>query len=361
MVNSRPPLKVALLGYGLAGSAFHAPLIATTPGLSLAAIVTTNKERQAKASAEYPDTEILNSGDEVFDNAQRFDVVVIATPNIHHAPLAQKSLHCRLATVIDKPIATTSCDAQELVALSEETNTLLTVFQNRRWDNDFLTLRKLLEDGSLKGVYRFESRFERWRPAVNKNAWRETSSLEEAGGLLFDLGSHLIDQALVLFGEPVHIYAETEARRPDATADDDSFVAIKFANGVTAHLWMNAVSAIQGPRFRVLAANGSYQKFGLDPQEADLRAGKRPPSADWGKEPKEMHGTLRYLDRDQTLEKVVESEPGAYSEFYRLLETAVRDGAPPPVDPRDAVKTMRVIETAIESGIEPSQSRDVVG
>ncbi|MFN8655065.1 MAG: Gfo/Idh/MocA family oxidoreductase [Candidatus Obscuribacterales bacterium] len=352
MPNSQEPLKVALLGYGLAGSAFHAPLIATTPGLSLAAVVTSNKERQTKAHAEFPDAELLNSADEVFSNAKRFDIVVIATPNIHHAPLAQKSLHSRLATVIDKPIATTSCDAEELVAISEETNTLLTVFQNRRWDNDFLTLRKLIDDGTLQSVYRFESRFERWRPAVNKSAWRETSSLEEAGGLLFDLGSHLIDQALVLFGEPVHIYAETELRRPGATADDDSFVAIKFANGVTAHLWMNAISAIQGPRFRVLAANGSYEKFGLDPQEADLRAGKRPPSDEWGKEPISMNGTLKYLQGDETLEKSVVSEPGAYSEFYRLLESAVRNGTAPPVNPRDALKTMRVIETAIKCGQE---------
>lgn len=222
-------------------------------------------------------------------------------------------------------------------------------FTNRRWDNDFLTIRKIFKEETLGTIYRFESRFERWRPAVNKNAWRETSSVEEAGGLLFDLGSHLIDQAIVLFGEPTQIYAEVEKRRPGATADDDSFVALKFASGITAHLWMNAVSAVQGPRFRVLGRRGSYQKFGLDPQEDALRAGKRPKTegANWGVEPSERWGELKYLDGDTNVEKRLESEPGAYTEFYRRLERAVRHGEAPPVHAEQAVKTMRIIENAV--------------
>lgn len=167
--------------------------------------------------------------------------------------------------------------------------------------------------------------------------------------MLFDLGSHLIDQAIVLFGEPTQIYAEVEKRRPGATADDDSFVALKFASGITAHLWMNAVSAVQGPRFRVLGRRGSYQKFGLDPQEDALRAGKRPKTegANWGVEPSERWGELKYLDGDTNVEKRLESEPGAYTEFYRRLERAVRHGEAPPVHAEQAVKTMRIIENAV--------------
>lgn len=344
-------LKVALIGYGLAGSVFHAPLIAATPGLSIAGIVTSNKERQAKAAAEYPSAEILSSADQVFAGRGRFDIVVIATPNIHHAPLARIAIECGMATVIDKPMATKFAEAAEVVSLAKNSGVVLTVFHNRRWDNDFLTLRRLIAEQQLQSIYRFESRFERWRPAVNKNAWRETSSLEEAGGLLFDLGSHLIDQALVLFGTPARVYAERKIRRAGGTADDDSFVAIDFESGITAHLWMNTVSAIQGPRYRVLAGNGTYQKFGLDPQEDALRAGKRPPASDWGVEARDRWGQLKYLREGETVERLVESESGAYTEFYRLLEEAVRRGAPPPVSPDEALKTMRVIDCALESAM----------
>lgn len=344
-------LKVALIGYGLAGSVFHAPLIAATPGLSMSAIVTGNRERQEKAAVDYPSAEIFSSADQVFAERGRFDVVVIATPNIYHAPLAKAALECGMATVIDKPMATTYAEAAEVVALARKAGVVLTVFHNRRWDNDFLTLRRLIAEQQLQSIYRFESRFERWRPAVNKNAWRETSSVKEAGGLLFDLGSHLIDQALVLFGTPARVFAETKIRRPGGTADDDSFLAIDFESGVTAHLWMNTISAIQGPRYRVLAGNGTYQKFGLDPQEDALRAGKRPPSTDWGVEAGDKSGQLKYLHEGETVERVVESEPGAYTEFYRLLEAAVRDGAPPPVSPDEALNTMRVIDLALTSAM----------
>ena len=193
------PLRVGLVGYGLAGSVFHAPLIAATEGLALDTVVTSNPERQEQARAEFPDVRPAATPDELFDAGRRLDLVVIASPNKTHVPLATAALKAGLPVVVDKPVAGTAAEARALAALAEERGLLLSVFQNRRWDNDFLTLRKLLADGELGDVWRFESRFERWRPQL-KGGWRESGDPAEIGGLLYDLGSHVVDQALVLFG-----------------------------------------------------------------------------------------------------------------------------------------------------------------
>ncbi len=342
-------IRVALIGYGLAGKVFHAPLIAHTAGMRMAAIVTSNPERVNEAQKAFPQAEILDSADKIFQSADRFDLVVIASPNKFHAPQAKASLENEIAVVVDKPFATTVNDCEELVQLSKTKRTMLTVFHNRRWDNDFLTLRKLLDHGTLKKVVRFESRFERYRPVVNLEKWRESGSTEDGGGLLFDLHSHLIDQALNLFGTVKNVYAEVSCVREGATADDDAFVALEFDSGVRAHLWANVVSAIKGPRFRVLALNGSYEKYGLDPQEDALREGKTPSSKDWGVEPSEMAGRIVTQHDGSTIDQKMVSERGCYERFYQGVADSVRDGTPPPVDPADALNTMRVIEAARDS------------
>lgn len=212
-----PPLRVGLIGYGLAGSVFHAPLIAATEGLALDTVVTSNPERQEQARAEFPDVRVAATPDDLLARADELDLVVIASPNKTHVPLATAALKAGLPVVVDKPVAGTAAEARELAALAEERGLLLSVFQNRRWDNDFLTLRKLLAEGELGDVWRFESRFERWRP-LPKGGWRESGDPAEIGGLLYDLGSHLVDQALVLFGPVVSVYAEADvhaARRGD--------------------------------------------------------------------------------------------------------------------------------------------------
>ncbi len=232
--DTRPgdtPLRVALVGYGLAGSVFHAPLIAATEGLVLDTVVTANEERRAEARAAYPDLRFAASPDELWERADELDLVVIASPNKTHVSLATAALEAGLPVVVDKPIAGTAAEARELAALAEERGLLLSVFQNRRWDNDFRTLAALIADGELGEVQRFESRFERWRPQL-KGGWRESGDPEEIGGLLYDLGSHVVDQALVLFGPAVRVYAESDVRRPGAAADDDTFIAITHANGV---------------------------------------------------------------------------------------------------------------------------------
>jgi predicted dehydrogenase len=209
-------LRVGLIGYGLAGSAFHAPLIAATPGMELAAVVTANPERARQVRERYPGAVVVDSAERLWERAPDLDLTVVATPNRTHVPLAVAALDAGLAVVVDKPLATTAEDGRRLADEARRRGLLLSVFQNRRWDGDFLTLRRLIGEGALGEVHRFESRFERWRPTP-KTGWREQGDPAEAGGVLFDLGAHLIDQALVLFGPARRVYAELDRRRPGWT------------------------------------------------------------------------------------------------------------------------------------------------
>jgi predicted dehydrogenase len=343
--DQRDAIRVGLIGFGLAGEVFHAPLIAATPALRLATIVTSDPGRQERAHAAYPDASVVADVERLWSDASGLDLIVIGTPNRSHVPLAQAALQRGLAVVIDKPMAPTSEEGRTLIEEAEARGLLLTVFQNRRWDGDYLTVRRLLEDGALGEVVRFESRFERWRPAVSAGAWRERAEPQEAGGLLFDLGAHLIDQAVQAFGPPTHVYAEVESRRPGAQVDDDSFVALHHPNGTVSHLWMNVLAAIRAPRMRVLGLEGTFEKFGLDVQEEALSNGTRPGDPEWGREPRDAWGTLQVGGET----RIVKTEPGAYETFYAEVADVLGSGGPPPVDPRDSVLGLRIMEAAFES------------
>ena len=337
-------LRVAIVGYGLAGRVFHAPLIAATRGLTVASVVTSNPARQAEVVADHPGARTLSSADRLWERDD-YDLVVIATPNETHLPLATAAIEHGLPVVVDKPLAVTAARAEQLVTRAQRAGVLLTVFQNRRWDSDFLTLRRLLDGGHLGDVLRFESRFERWRPAPKAGSWRETLAPGEGGGLLLDLGSHLVDQALTLFGPVTEVYAEVDARR-GLPADDDDFIALRHASGTTSHLRASAVAAAPGPRLRVLGSEAAFVLTRLDSQEDRLRAGERPDTVpDWGVEPEAHRGRLVTGDASVP----VPTERGDWPRFYALLEVAVREGGPPPVDPLDAVATLQVLEHARRS------------
>jgi predicted dehydrogenase len=338
------PLRVGLIGYGLAGRVFHAPLIAATPDLRLSAVVTRDPERRVMLQAEHPGAAALDTPDQLWARVADLDVVVVATPNRTHVPLARAALQAGLPVVVDKPLAPTSADARALAAEARARGLLLTVFQNRRWDGDFLTVRRLLGEGALGAVRRFESRFERWVP-VRKGGWKERGEPEEAGGLLFDLGAHLIDQASLLFGRALAVYAELDRRRPGAAADDDAFVALTHVSGVRSHLWMSKVAAQRGPRFRVLGERAAFTKFGLDVQEPALAAGGVPGTPGWGEEPPELWGRLGVDDATRE----VRSDAGCYQRFYGGLAAALRGAGPTPVDPEDAIATLEIIEAARSS------------
>ena len=332
-----------MVGYGLAGSVFHAPLIAATDGMDVAGVVTGHPARQAQAAGDFPEAAVLPDATALWAVADAYDLVVVAAPNRAHVPLGLAALEHGLPVVIDKPLAATSADARRLDSAARERELMLAVFHNRRWDGDMLTVRRLLEEGALGDVVRFESRFERWRPQRAAEAWRERGDPAEAGGVLFDLGSHLVDQALVLFGQVDDVYAEVERRRPGAQVGDDAFVSLRHACGVRSHLWMSHVAAQPGPRMRVLGTEAAYVKWGLDPQEEALRDGARPGDAEWGREPAERWGVLGSAEGARP----VETEAGAYGRFYQEVAAAVREGGPPPIAAGEAVAGLEILEAAL--------------
>ena len=335
-------LRAAVIGYGLAGSSFHGPLIAASEGFELSMVVTSDPTRGERALREHPGTRVVASVDDLWDAAADHDLVVVAAANDAHARLARQAIDRGLPIVVDKPLAPTAAEARAVVEQAERRGVLLTVFHNRRWDSDYLTLKRLLANGELGEVVRFESRFERWRPQLRPDAWRETATPGQGGGVLLDLGTHLVDQALQLLGPPKEVYAEIEHRR-GAGGDDETFVALRHASGGYSHLWMSAVAAAPGPRLRVLGTRGAFVVRAVDGQEDALRAGRRPGGPEpWGVEPRERWGSLvKGAEREP-----VPSEPGDWPAFYELLARAIREGGPPPVDPHDAVATLDVLDAA---------------
>ena len=342
---NRDPLRVALIGYGHGGSVFHAPLIVATPGLELAAIVTGSRDRSGRARHAFPDTSILASADLVWDNAAHYDLVVVSTPNRSHVPLGLAALEAGLGVVVDKPLATSVAEAERLVAASRRLDRLLTAFHNARWANTFLTTREVIASGMLGQITRYEARMDRYRPQSHPGAWRELAEPNEGGGLLLDLGTHLIDQAVQLFGWPRRVYAEVEHRRPDSRVDDDTFVALEFSE-LRAHLWMSHVARLTGPAVRIHGLNGSYEKFAADPQEQALSRGRRPGEPTWGLESPDQWGRLSANVAGLHIDGRIESQPGAYELFYAALRDALHSGGPPPVDPADAVGVLRIIDAA---------------
>lgn len=336
-------VRVGLIGYGVAGAFFHAPLIAATPGLRLSTVVTGSPERAAEVREKYG-ARVVGDAAELWDVS---DLVVVASPNRTHVPLAESALKAGLPVVVDKPLAATAAQARALVRLAHDLGLMLTVFQNRRWDGDFLTVERLISSGELGTVNRLESRFERWRPTP-KGGWRELGGADEVGGLLYDLGSHLVDQALRLLGPVTHVYAESDIRRAGVASDDDTFIALTHAGGARSQLWASSVAPRLGPRFRVLGSEAGYLKYGLDVQEDRLRAGLTPDSPGFGEDPRERWGTLGTDDAHRP----VRTEPGDYLAFYAAVAAALRDGTPPPVDPGEVVEALTVLEAARRSAAE---------
>jgi predicted dehydrogenase len=343
----RGPLQVGLIGYGLGGSAFHAPLVAATPGLQLAAVVTRDAERRRDVERRYPGTRLVPDVDALWAMAGSLDLVVVTSPNVTHVPYARAALEAGLHVVVDKPFAATAAEARELGALAERMKRLAIPFQNRRWDGDFLTVQRLLREQAFGTVLRFESRFERLR-ATAKPVWTAPGADTRVEGIVYDIGSHLVDQALVLFGSATAVYAELDRRHPDVVVEDEAFISLVHAGGVRSHLYMSAVAAQPGARMSVWGSRAAYVKHGLDGQEAALRASGVPGSAGWGAEPREQWGWLGALDE----RRHQPTEPGAYPAFYAGVEGAIRAGAAPPVRVSEAAAALEVIEAAFRSARE---------
>jgi predicted dehydrogenase len=341
-------IGVAVIGYGLAGSVFHAPLVAATPGLEVRAIVTANPERRQTAVRDFPAARIVASTDQLWDDCADIGLVVVATPNHLHASQSITALEHGLAAVVDKPMALSTGEAGAMLAAAERTGGLLSVFQNRRWDTDFLLLREMVEGGRLGPVFRVESRFERFHPEVDPGSWREKTSAEGGGGLLMDLGSHLIDQARLLLGQPSGVYAEIAQVRPGADSDDDCFVALSFPGGAHAHLWMSVLAPSIGPRWRVWGPRAALEVWGLDPQEAYIRAGGHPADPAYG-QPDGSQRVVLTAAGEPGPGREVALPAGRYGDFYAGMAAAIRGEAPVPVPAQAGWDALAVIEAARRS------------
>jgi predicted dehydrogenase len=330
--------KVGVIGYGLAGRAFHAPFIAATEGLRLTTVVTGSAERAAAAAERYPDVEIVSTVDELWRSG--VELVVVASPNRHHVEQAAAAMAAGLHVVVDKPVAATGAEIRDLADRSAKADRMLTVFQNRRWDGDFRTVRDLIADGTLGTVSRFESRFERASRSA-RTAWKASQDPADMADIRYDLGSHVADQAIALFGRPVTVYAESA---PSPVANDAT-ILLTHAGGERSYLRMSSVTTPAAPRFVVTGLDAGYRCWGLDPQEKESVAGRLPTDPGFGEYPGDQWGEL-VTDAGT---RSVPTQRGDYLAFYQAVAAHVRGDGPPPVPLADSIDLVDTLEAAIKS------------
>lgn len=349
VTESRPvpaaPIRTAVAGFGLSGRVFHLPFLAAHPDFVVSAIVTGDDARRAHASSEYPEALIYSTFDELEEHPGGFDLVVLAGPPDTHLDFAARALRMGAAVVVDKPFVSSVADAETLIAAATRARRPLMVFQNRRWDGDFLTLKALVESGRLGDVFHFESNFEHWAPQAGPG-WKDQLGIERGGGVAWDLGSHLVDQALVLFGPATSVDARLRTVRPGGGNDDHAEIHIEHASGTVSRLLMSRVSHAQCPRFRVLGTKGSFVSYGLDPQEPSLADGATPTDPGFGSVPPELYGTLIEDTPAGPISSRPPTEVGAYAEFYRIAAAAIRGEGPEPVPPAEAMAVVEVLARA---------------
>ena len=336
-------IDVGLIGFGLAGRAFHAQVIRATPGLRLAAIM----QRHGNEAAEkYPDVRVVRSVEELL-TIRDIRLVVIATPNETHAPIARQCLEAGRDVVVDKPFATTLKEAAGLVELARKCERLITVYQNRRYDGDFQAIRQIVSNGTLGRIVRFETNYDRFRPDLKPGAWRER--VGPGSGILFDLGPHLIDHALVLFGLPEAVTADVRLERPVAVVDDAFDVMLHYPAGMRAALRSTMLAVAPRPRFVLHGTRGSLFKQTFDPQEINLRRAYIPENGPWGVEPQEDWGVLTAMENDAVTKRSVPSSSCDYRDYYANVRDALLGRATMAVTPEYALGVMRVLEMAQES------------
>jgi scyllo-inositol 2-dehydrogenase (NADP+) len=340
-------VQVGLIGFGLAGQAFHAPVIRGVEGMELACIL---ERKGTKAKDKYPDVRVARTLEELLTDT-KIQLCVIATPNDSHFELARACLLAGRDVVVDKPFAPTLAESEEVVRLAAERGRLITVYQDRRWDGDFQTVKKIVQSGRLGKIVEYECRFDRFRLEPKANAWRERAD-QPAAGILFDLGPHVLDQALVLFGEPRAITASAFCQRETSQVDDSFDVCLEYP-GLRALGRARIIAYAPGPHFLIHGTKGSFMKYGMDPQEARLRGGNFPDGldwgADWGVEPEELWGTLSLVGEPSVK---VKTERGDYRGFYANVRDAIEKNAALEVTPQQALRTMRAIILAHKSSRE---------
>ena len=333
-------LKVGIAGYGLAGRYFHAPLLKGC-GFNVVGVLTTSKERSSHALLDFPNTKVVGSISELVQ--LDIDLLVVASANLVHAEQALAGISKGIPVVIDKPMGRTASEVQLIISAAKSKNVEVTTFFNRRWDSDALTIKKVLANNTLGEIHRLDSRFERFRPELNPNSWRESMSAEQGGGQLLDLQPHLISTAIDWFGPAKLVTASVRSLR--SGSDDDSVLVLHHESGVDSYLSASALVGAPGPRIRILGTKGALVINDLDPQEAFLRDGKFPENGTWT-----IPTTSEaFIHRGEEIERI-ESVPGNYGHFYLQVEQAIDNGAPWPVSTNDALLVAEIIDQAREIG-----------
>lgn len=338
-------INAALIGFGLAGSVFHAPIINSIEGINLKTIFTTNSEKKALIKDLYSNTAVTSDLKEIFHD-EDIQLVVVAAPNTCHYNLAEEAILAGKNVVVDKPFTLSSRDADKLIQLAQENKVVLSVYQNRRWDGDFKTVKKVVESGMLGTLVEFESHIDKFRN-YSKNNWREEDA--PGSGLLYDLGPHMIDQTLTLFGLPSAVTADLRIQR-ECAKTIDNFELILHYEKLKVTLKVGMLVKIPQPRYVLQGELGSFVKYGMDVQEEDLTNGLTPfNKKNWGQEPEEQYGRISAIVNGMDINGTVTSEPGDYREYYKNLHQAITGESDLIVTPQQAANTIKIIECAIKS------------
>ncbi|KAI2643749.1 oxidoreductase family protein [Xylaria nigripes] len=352
--------NVGVVGYGMSAKIFHIPFISTTPALRLHSILQRNPTASSSAPTDHPGAKHFTTLESFLADAD-LDVVVLTTTPETHFPFAQQALNANKHVFVEKPFVPTAAEADILEQLAEAKGRLLCVYQNRRWDSDFLTVRRLLTAGTLGRIYEFETHFDRYRAAA-PTTWKGSLPISQGGSALYDLGTHLVDQAYVLFGMPRGVFAKLTSQRDgrvlgpgDPTVEPDSVnMQLFYADGLIVHVRIGVMSAeTRQPRFWIRGTKGSYHKYGLDTQEDQLKAGMKTSDSQFGKDSEAFHGRLVKVGENEQMSEETwpNVEPVTYSKIYELFAESLRGNGPVPVSASEARDVLRILEAARESGI----------
>lgn len=336
------PITTALLSYGMSGEIFHAPLLDAHHGFVLSKVVQRNS---TKPISRYPQVKIVSTVDDVMRD-EGIELVIVNTPNETHYAFATLALEAGKHVVVEKPFSVTTAEAQALISLAKKTGKVLTVFQNRRWDGDFLTVKKVVEEKLVGTIVEFELHYDRYRNYIEANTWKEESA--PGTGILYNLGSHMLDQVLVLFGMPLEVDARMGTQRPGGRVDDYYDIRLQY-KGFHSIVKSSYLVREAGPRYTLHGTAGSYVKYGLDPQEQALKEGKHPGNTSWGSEPEEFWGKLNTTLGNLHIVGRVETIPGNYLAFYKNVYDVIREGKELMVKPETSRDVISLIEACIQS------------
>ncbi|CAH0163583.1 scyllo-inositol 2-dehydrogenase (NADP(+)) [Peribacillus sp. Bi96] len=334
-------IKVGIVGYGLSGATFHAPLLSVLGQFQIAKVVSSKQEKVQK---DLKDVEVVGSLDEILEDGS-IDLVVITTPSGLHFEMAKQSLLAGKHVVLEKPMVVEAWEAEELIKIAEEKKLLISVYHNRRWDNDFLTVKKLINDGVLGEINTYQVHYDRFRPVV-RDRWREKPG--PGSGMLYDLGSHLIDQALNLFGLPQFVWADVFSQKENAETDDYFHVILAYEK-LRVILHSGSIVPVNGPRFQVHGSKGSFIKYGLDCQEAALSEGKKPLDDSWGADDPEFYGHLVTIEGENETHETIQTQHGSYLTYYQEVAESILNGKKAPVTAQEGLSVIRIIDAAFES------------